>query len=54
MQHVWGTTEMHTRFLKEGDLFEDFGLQGKIILNWILSRGSSFIRAAAQQPYQKF
>ena len=38
-----GRGEVHTRFwwanLKEGDHLEDTGIDGKIILKWILQEG---------------
>jgi hypothetical protein len=40
--HVWGTRELHTRVwwgnLKKRDHLEDLGIEGRIILKWILNR----------------
>jgi hypothetical protein len=42
MWHVWGRGEVYTglywRNLREGDHFEDPGIDGRIILKWIFER----------------
>jgi hypothetical protein len=42
MQHVWGKREVHTGFwwgdLREGDHLGDRGIDGRIILKWILKK----------------
>jgi len=42
MRHVWGAGELYTAFwwgnLRERGHFEDPGLDGKIILGWILRK----------------
>jgi len=42
MQHVWGKGEVYTGFwwgiLKERDHFEDPGIDGRIIIRWILNK----------------
>ena len=35
MCHEWETGEVHTRFWW-GDLMEDLGVDGRIVINWIL------------------
>ena len=40
MWHIWGTGEVHRGFwwgdLRERDHMEDLGLDGRIILKWVL------------------
>jgi len=42
MQHTWEGCEMHTTFwsedLKRRDHLDDLGVDGKIILEWILGK----------------
>jgi hypothetical protein len=42
MWHYGGTGEVHTGFwwgdLREGDLLEDLGVDGRIILKWIFKK----------------
>ena len=42
LEHAWWRREVHTRFwrgdLKGGDHLEDPGLEGRIILRWILRK----------------
>jgi hypothetical protein len=42
MWHVWGRGEVHTGLywenLREGDDLEDPGVNGRIILKWVLER----------------
>jgi hypothetical protein len=42
MQNVWGRGEMYTLFwwgtLRERDHFEDPGVDGRIILRWIIRK----------------
>jgi hypothetical protein len=42
MQHVWRRVTVHAEFLwenlREGDHLKDSGVEGKIILKWILEK----------------
>jgi len=55
MWHVWGEVRVHTGFwwgdLRERDYLEDLGVDGRIILRWILRKwdvvawtGSTWLR----------
>jgi hypothetical protein len=41
MWHIWGRGEVHTGFggdVREGDHLEDRGIDGRIILKWVLEK----------------
>ena len=51
MWHIWGTGEMHIGFwwgdLRERDHMEDLGLDGRIILKWVLKEWDGLDRSGS-------